>query len=93
MAGLDDQKLLPELKQTSPDDHQLIACWRVTSPYSFENISLSKAVQGMPLGFKYLSCAECDLGPLGWHDPSGTAKETETGPEYLLAVDRAVYDR
>ncbi|CAE6427849.1 unnamed protein product [Rhizoctonia solani] len=32
------------------------------SPMQFENIGFSRAVGEI----KYLSCAECDLGPLGW---------------------------
>ncbi|CAE6454644.1 unnamed protein product [Rhizoctonia solani] len=35
------------------------------SPMQFENIGFSRAVGGDG-GIKYLSCAECDLGPLGW---------------------------
>lgn len=44
-------------------------CWRVLppSPMTFENISVSKAVPGAP-GRKYLGCADCDCGPLGWLD-------------------------
>ncbi|CAE6487995.1 unnamed protein product [Rhizoctonia solani] len=35
------------------------------SPMQFENIGFSRAVGGDD-GIKYLSCAECNLGPLGW---------------------------
>jgi hypothetical protein len=44
--------------------------WRVVPPsaMTFENISVSKAVPGTP-GRKYLGCADCDCGPLGWLGP------------------------
>jgi hypothetical protein len=38
------------------------------SPMEFENIGFSRAIPGSDGAalIKYLSCAECDLGPLGW---------------------------
>lgn len=50
---------------------------------TFENISFSKdaIVDGRKL--KYLACADCDVGPIGWHD-------TSSG-EYLLDVRRVRY--
>ncbi|KAG8750741.1 hypothetical protein FRC14_000259 [Serendipita sp. 396] len=59
------------------------------SPMSFENISFSKPVptnasnsnSTMSVPRKFLACAECDLGPLGW----------AAGNEYWLAVDRVSY--
>lgn len=47
----------------------------------FENVGFSKTVDTT----KYLSCADCDLGPLGYHD---TAKEPK---EYVISIQRAKY--
>lgn len=53
---------------------------------------------------KYLTCADCDHGPLGWHDTEGRdlgleveeenegrAAGVRRGREFLLAVDRVRY--
>ncbi|PVZ97687.1 hypothetical protein BB558_006353 [Smittium angustum] len=39
--------------------------WSVSDVFSFENIGISKPVNG---GIQYLICAECECGPLGFHD-------------------------
>jgi hypothetical protein len=44
----------------------------------FENIGFCNTIDGI----KYLSCADCDLGPLGYHD---TTKEPKL---YHIATDR-----
>ncbi|KAJ2305666.1 hypothetical protein IWW55_001821, partial [Coemansia sp. RSA 2706] len=55
--------------------------WLVHDMMDFDNIGFSKTSQGI----KYLSCAECDLAPVGYHD-------TQSEPrEYLVAVDRVTY--
>lgn len=38
----------------------------VKDMFFFENIGFSHQVDN----YKYLSCADCDTGPLGWFDPS-----------------------
>ncbi|XP_035234103.1 guanine nucleotide exchange factor MSS4-like [Stegodyphus dumicola] len=38
--------------------------WRVDNMYSFENVGFSKTVDGV----KYLICADCEIGPIGYHD-------------------------
>ena len=56
-------------------------CWLVTSPMAFENVGFTKgvlsngkdesekAISSLPEGadIRYLACADCDCGPLGWH--------------------------
>lgn len=58
-----------------------IECWLVTSPMAFENVGFTKgvlsngkdesekAISSLPEGanIRYLACADCDCGPLGWH--------------------------
>ncbi|CAE6527153.1 unnamed protein product [Rhizoctonia solani] len=59
----------PEFPVSLPDGPT--GWWLVKpSPMQFENIGFSRAVGGNG-GIKYLSCAECDLGPLGWCVESG----------------------
>ncbi|GJE98228.1 acyl-CoA N-acyltransferase [Phanerochaete sordida] len=60
--------------------------WRVTpNAMAFENIGFSKTVLRETDGkrLKLLSCAECDLGPLGWCE--------EGGSEFWLASTRVAY--
>lgn len=75
--------VLPSLP--SPPD--TMEWWLVTpNPMQFENIGFSRAVQGASGGsqkMKLLSCAECDLGPLGWC--------YEGGHEFWLACSRVAY--
>ncbi|KAF9406579.1 hypothetical protein BGZ76_006310 [Entomortierella beljakovae] len=58
--------------------------WRVTDMMAFENIGFSKK---LPDGKQFLSCADCDIGPLGYHDTT----EPRTGKEYLIALNRVRY--
>ena len=37
-------------------------------------------------GIKYLTCADCEVGPLGFHDP------TEAPLRFLIAACRVKYD-
>ncbi|KAL7412374.1 Mss4-like protein [Mrakia frigida] len=65
--------------------------WLVSnSPFGFENAGFSRNVpssikdtKGSDLKLKYLICADCDLGPLGW--------STEGGKEAWVAVERVGY--
>ncbi|KAG1332640.1 hypothetical protein G6F62_007140 [Rhizopus arrhizus] len=45
--------------------------WLVGNMMDFENIGFSKTVGTI----KYLSCADCDLGPIGYHDTIQAPKE------------------
>jgi len=88
--------------------------WSVPSPLSFENIGFSRnaahpspvpASSAPQVAIKYLTCADCDHGPLGWHDTEGrdlgaeVAAENEgeigqvrSGREFLLAAERVRYE-
>ncbi|EIW72994.1 hypothetical protein M231_00250 [Tremella mesenterica] len=67
--------------------------WKVSSPYDFDNIGYSRPdtsekaqARGGPGGegkVKWLICAECDLGPLGW--------SFEGGKEAWVSADRVRY--
>ncbi|XP_012532099.1 guanine nucleotide exchange factor MSS4 homolog [Monomorium pharaonis] len=40
--------------------------WLIEDMYTFENIGVSHTVDNV----KYLACADCERGPVGWHDLS-----------------------
>ncbi|KAI9305994.1 Mss4-like protein [Cunninghamella echinulata] len=55
--------------------------WQLGDMMDFDNVGFSKTIGTV----KYLSCADCDLGPIGYHDTSNTQKE------YLVSIRRARY--
>lgn len=46
------------------DGDTLTAHWLVDDMYTFENVGFSKDVGKI----KYLICADCEIGPIGWHN-------------------------
>lgn len=38
--------------------------WLVEDMYTFENVGVSKTVNNV----RYLACADCERGPIGWQD-------------------------
>ncbi|KAJ8667809.1 hypothetical protein QAD02_009472 [Eretmocerus hayati] len=38
--------------------------WKVENITNFENISVTRKVENI----KYLACADCEIGPVGWYD-------------------------
>ncbi|KAG5439526.1 hypothetical protein PCANB_002101 [Pneumocystis canis] len=59
--------------------------WTVSSPFVFENLGFSKNIEG---NIKFLTCADCDRGPLGYHDPNVLNNGEK---EYLLGADKVMY--
>lgn len=53
-------------KEDSVEKETLDQYWMVNDKFTFENIGFSNTV----LGNKYLTCADCEVGPLGWFDLS-----------------------
>ncbi|XP_033324633.1 RAB interacting factor STRAT [Megalopta genalis] len=54
-----------EEREGEADQKELITDhWLVEDMYTFENIGVSYTVDNV----KYLACADCDMGPVGWHD-------------------------
>ncbi|KAL1944064.1 hypothetical protein VTO73DRAFT_3882 [Trametes versicolor] len=78
---------LPECLGVLPVPPATAQWWLVKpNPMAFENIGFSRAVQTTGPGggrLKFLACAECDLGPLGWCE--------EGGSEFWLACNRVGY--
>ncbi|XP_055344726.1 guanine nucleotide exchange factor MSS4-like [Paramacrobiotus metropolitanus] len=46
----------------------LEAFWLVKGMYTFENVGVSHSVQHV----KYLTCADCEMGPIGYHAVNGS---------------------
>ncbi|KAI9486667.1 MAG: Mss4-like protein [Benjaminiella poitrasii] len=54
--------------------------WHVSNMMDFENVGFSTTIGTT----KYLSCADCDLGPIGYHD-------TTNPKEFVISIKRAKY--
>ncbi|CAG8485568.1 8188_t:CDS:2 [Ambispora leptoticha] len=59
--------------------------WRLTEMMDFENIGFLKTVE--LTGIKYLICADCDFGPLGYHETNAPENE------YFIAADFVRYKK
>ncbi|KAJ1968882.1 hypothetical protein IWQ62_000970 [Dispira parvispora] len=68
---------------TQPDNSTYF--WKVTNMLDFENLGFLKTVA--ETGVKYLSCPDCDLAPLGFHNTHSQLPQ----PTYFLAADRVRY--
>lgn len=96
---IDDPQNLPppDLLPHLPAPPELISAWKMgppANPMVFENIGFSKSLptdgshvvpRGGSRPVKLLTCAECDLGPLGW------VEEGPSGMTYWLVVQRVGY--
>lgn len=48
--------------QVESQQDALTDFWQVSGMFTFENVGFSNAVEGI----KYLICADCEQGPIGW---------------------------
>ncbi|KAK0047912.1 guanine nucleotide exchange factor MSS4 [Biomphalaria pfeifferi] len=55
----------------------LVDFWHVSDMLTFDNVGFSKTVDNI----KYLMCADCEVGPIGWHS-------VHDKKSYYVAVDR-----
>ncbi|RKP14766.1 Mss4-like protein [Piptocephalis cylindrospora] len=64
--------------------------WVVHEVMAFYNIGVSKPLPNPnPTQARYLACADCDHGPLGWHDPS--VKDEQGRLLWIIPVERVRY--
>ncbi|XP_077983015.1 guanine nucleotide exchange factor MSS4-like [Glandiceps talaboti] len=72
---------LPHMKKKSESDQSsgetLNDFWLVDDMYTFENVGFTNTVDGI----KYLTCADCEVGPIGWHD-------LRNKTQFYVALDR-----
>ena len=65
-----------------PEDGEAVTdCWVLKDMFDFDNVGFFNTVKTI----KYLVCADCEVGPIGWHD-------TTVKNEFFIAVDRVKYD-
>ena len=53
-------------KETAGEKEKVKGFYRVGDMFDFDNLGFTNTVGGI----KYLSCADCDVGPIGYHDLS-----------------------
>lgn len=71
---------LPSPKgQSGPLSEAVKGFWVVPNMFSFDNVGFAHAVGD----FKYLCCADCEIGPIG--------AQVISTKELLLAADRVMY--
>lgn len=66
---------------TQPDGETVKDFWLVNDMMMFENIGFSNTVGAST---KYLTCADCEMGPLGIYD-------LQNPKDFLIAVNRVKY--
>ncbi|XP_065671650.1 guanine nucleotide exchange factor MSS4 isoform X2 [Hydra vulgaris] len=76
---------LPHMKVKTEDSfNSQVEClseyWLVNDMMTFENVGFSHNVGTI----KYLACADCEIGPIGYHD-------TQVPNEFYVAVSRVKY--
>lgn len=57
--------------------------FKVTSKMDFENIGVRRPVEGEP--YRYLTCADCDMGPLG------ITYDADNNKVFYVSHDRVKY--
>lgn len=55
---------VPQAKSATSDTESLKDFWTVADMFTFENVGFSHTVDNV----KFLVCADCELGPIGYHD-------------------------
>lgn len=58
--------MLQKYDEDSEKNELIHDCWLVEDLNNFENIGVSNKVENV----KYLACADCERGPVGWYDLS-----------------------
>ena len=61
-----------------PEDGEVVSdCWVLKDMFDFDNVGFSNTVGTI----KYLICADCEVGPIGWHD-------TTVRDQFFIAISR-----
>lgn len=58
------KKKTPDQSLAEHESEAIKSYWTVDDMFTFENIGFSHTVQNT----KYLICADCEMGPVGYHD-------------------------
>lgn len=65
---------------TEPTGDNLTNFWLIQNMLDFENLGFSKTVESI----KFLICADCEIGPLGWHN-------LQAPNEFYISCERVKY--
>ena len=79
LALIDAVGLVSIEKAREGEVEQVSEFWSVTDMMQFENVGFSKDTAD---GKKFLICADCEVGPLGFHDT------TKADKVYYIAASR-----
>ncbi|KAF0035070.1 hypothetical protein F2P81_012828 [Scophthalmus maximus] len=87
-SSFSHQLFLPSMRKKSGlsttegsvDGDTLTAHWLVDDMYTFENVGFTNDVGRI----KYLICADCEIGPIGWHC-------LDDKKSFYVAVERVNY--
>ena len=71
---------MSKYKVEAPEEEVVTKFWLLTSLMAFENIGVSHLVDNV----KFLSCADCEVGPIGWHDVNDRTR-------FYIAAERVRY--
>ncbi|KAK9477181.1 Mss4-like protein [Lipomyces japonicus] len=93
--GTINEKIKTEAEAESEVELEYELFWKLTDPFDFDNMGFSKPDGS---GVKFLACADCDQGPLGYHVPPGSARVPKPASngvlepvEYLLNASQVLY--
>lgn len=53
----------------NPERESVSAFWKVRDMFTFQNVGFTHTFDGN----KYLACADCEAGPIGFHDVENKA--------------------
>ncbi|KAK9370741.1 Mss4-like protein [Lipomyces kononenkoae] len=82
-SDADQEKELASKEAKNAEDELF---WVLGDPFDFDNLGFSKSSSA---GVKYLACADCDRGPLGYHDSNVVTDDG--GKEFLLSANLVLY--
>ncbi|XP_041376348.1 guanine nucleotide exchange factor MSS4-like [Gigantopelta aegis] len=64
--------------ESEPDEGETLRdYWMVEDMFTFDNVGFTNSVGTI----KYLICADCEIGPIGWHDSTNKKR-------FYIALDR-----
>ena len=77
---VESEMKMSRYKVDAPEHEIVTKFWLLNSLMAFENIGVSHLVENI----KFLSCADCEVGPIGWHDINDKTK-------FYIAAERVRY--
>jgi hypothetical protein len=69
--------------KTASEGRNYTKFFKLTSQMDFENIGVRRPIAGEP--FRYLTCADCDMGPVG------ITYDEDKNKVFYIAHDRVLY--